>query len=279
MLLLRHPCRPLVTLASREEKLLVGVAAHVRVWVGVRHSTVPHVSYTGTGSGTTAAAGGFVPTVSSNPAGIRRKLGTTIRGPTWQLEPWNLAGQARGRVARVGAPAGLNWQTADCEIGRLVGRAWSGGLQRGTDLIQRGSEKKGERGNREMSVVWGHFPSSWSRAVQPGAGTGASPSAWWPPVVSATKAQAGQNGQKAEPQCAGDRPAGPRTLNPDVWMLLSTPAIPDDPNQIAPDCSRLLLPCAPVPAFPNRRSPPALGPESHFAQSRLAGAVLRLHEL
>ena len=94
-----------------------GLCVCVCVCAGVcaaQHRTVPHVSYTGirTGErGPLPRAGGFVPTVSSNPAGMRRKLGTAIRGLTWQLESWNLAGKSSRRVAKVDVPDGLDWQT------------------------------------------------------------------------------------------------------------------------------------------------------------------------
>lgn len=45
--------------------------------------------------------------------------------------------------------------------------------------------------------VWGTI-SPTAGAVRPGAGTGASPSVWWPPVVSVKKEQGGQKGQKGQ---------------------------------------------------------------------------------
>lgn len=76
----------------------------------------------------------------------------------------------------------------------------------------------------------------------------------------------------------GDRQAGPRTLNPEVPLTdpRRSKMIPTKLLQTAPDCSSHVLQ---VPAFPNRRSPPALGPESHFAQSRLAIPVPRFERI
>lgn len=223
----------------------------VCVCVCVPRSTVPHVSYTAirTGERTAAAAGGFVPTVSSNPARTRRKLGTTIRGPTWQLESCNLAGKAKKasrKVATVGAPAGL----ADRQTVRPAG------LQSLTGRLQHGTDSKRDR-KRKRAVYLG------LELCAVGAGTGADRSFAVQHTHTHKKKRehggsedrwSSQN-QKPEPQYPragdGDRQAGPRTLSPEVCMSLTDPRrsqmIPTKLLQTAPDCSSHVLQC---PLFP-----------------------------
>lgn len=116
-----------LVLGPEQKRLLVGVAAHVRVGVGVcaaQHRTA-RILYGCWSKGTTAAADGFVPTVSSNPAGIRRKLGTTIRGPNLAagtLEPGR-AGEWQSGQSGCRSWAGLaDRQTV--KIGRMDALGW-----------------------------------------------------------------------------------------------------------------------------------------------------------
>lgn len=189
------PCHSGLFGSRARKKLLVGVAAHVHVRVLVS-STAPDRTYPirELGRGTTAAAGGFVPTVShlptvsSNPAGIRRKLGTTIRGPAWQLEPWNLAGQASSRQS--GQSGCRSWAgLADRYTARLADWLhWAGRLRHAMDHDSQRCERECVCAPLYVCVcVYVCEASSWSCA-QPGlAGNGASQSDLWPPVVSVRK--------------------------------------------------------------------------------------------
>lgn len=82
-----------------------------------QHTTVPYrivrtlYEYSVRGEGTTAAVGGFVPTVSSKPC--RNKNGDSNRGQTWQSgasETWQ---SSRARTARRAART--------CRVGDWVG--------------------------------------------------------------------------------------------------------------------------------------------------------------
>lgn len=184
--------------------------------------TVWHVSYTGAGARDHCHGGRVrTPTVSSNPAGIRRKLGTTIRGPTWQLEPWNQESRRAGEPAdwpEWMSPAGLGWKTG--KIGRLAARHGTG-----TD---RQSEK--ERGN--VCIPNACARSTWRQVTSPAAGAGAVQSGLALGLARAPRGRRSflaekkeggsgdrrrmEAGPEAGPQNARAGPSCPRTLNPEV---------------------------------------------------------------
>lgn len=210
----------------------------------------------------------FVPTVSSNPAGIRRKLGTTIRGPN--LGSWNLGTRQGRRVAEWPQGGCRSWAELEdrqtvCGIDSLAAL--------GLDVLfwENDRDSKSVRVCACMctDVFVCAAVSLWMYLQQlelcawPGLAVGTSPFASWPPVVSVKKRRRRLGGQKTDRSSRTrsrttkhtsrtgdrDRQAGPRTLNPEVPLTdpRRSKMIPTKLLQTAPDCSSHVLQC---PLFP-----------------------------